>query len=105
MTGGGGWCDPLELTSEPAAGTGSALTGITIGTAPGIPGTGVCRTGGCDGRPAGRACTPGSGICDAEGRNIYCSESFLNLVGMTQQECTDIGWTDVLHPDWAAASM
>lgn len=50
-------------------------------------------------RAIGESIDYGIWICDAEGRNIYCSESFLNLVGMTQQECTDIGWTDVLHPD------
>ncbi len=50
-------------------------------------------------RAIGESIDYGIWICDAAGRNIYCSESFLNLVGMTQQECSDTGWTDVLHPD------
>jgi PAS domain S-box-containing protein len=38
-------------------------------------------------------------ICDAEGRNTYASPSFLQLVGLTQHECTTSGWDKVLHPD------
>jgi len=33
------------------------------------------------------------------GRNTYASESFLKLVGMTQQQCSDFGMGEVLHPD------
>jgi PAS domain S-box-containing protein len=50
-------------------------------------------------RAIGESIDYGIWICDADGRNIYCSESFLNLVGMTQAECADDGWTDALHPD------
>lgn len=50
-------------------------------------------------RAIGESIDYGIWICDAEGRNIYCSESFLNLVGMTQEECSDLGWADLLHPD------
>lgn len=38
-------------------------------------------------------------VCDPEGRNTYCSESFLRLVGLTQEECSSFGWKRVLHPD------
>lgn len=50
-------------------------------------------------RAIGESIDYGIWVCDEKGCNIYCSESFLNLVGMTQQECSDLGWTDVLHPD------
>ncbi|MBA4105282.1 MAG: hypothetical protein C0485_05955 [Pirellula sp.] len=50
-------------------------------------------------RAIGESIDYGIWICDAEGRNIYSSESFLNLVGMTQEECSDLGWADLLHPD------
>ncbi len=38
-------------------------------------------------------------VCDVEGRNTYASDSFLELVGMTQAQCSEFGWTRVLHPD------
>jgi PAS domain S-box-containing protein len=38
-------------------------------------------------------------VCDAEGRNIYASDSLLRLVGMTLDEATEFGWLKVLHPD------
>ncbi|MBL9162143.1 MAG: PAS domain S-box protein [Planctomycetaceae bacterium] len=50
-------------------------------------------------RAIGESIDYGIWVCDAEGRNIYCSESFLKLVGMTQAECSDLGWADLLHPD------
>lgn len=49
-------------------------------------------------RAIGESIDYGIWICDADGRNIYCSESFLHLVGMTQEECSDLGWADLLHP-------
>ena len=50
-------------------------------------------------RAIGESIDYGIWVCDPNGRNKYASESFLNLVGMTQQECSDFGWGDVLHPD------
>jgi PAS domain S-box-containing protein len=38
-------------------------------------------------------------VCDANGRNVYTSQSFLRLVGLTQAECSDFGWGRVLHPE------
>ena len=38
-------------------------------------------------------------VCSPDGRNTYASPSFLNLVGITQQQCSEFGWGDVLHPD------
>lgn len=56
-------------------------------------------------RAIGESIDYGIWVCDAEGRNIYASDSFLKLVGMTQQQCSELGWTDILHPDEAAATI
>jgi PAS domain S-box-containing protein len=50
-------------------------------------------------RGIGESIDYGVWVCDPDGRNIYASDSFLKLVGMTQQQCSDFGWGDVLHPD------
>ncbi|HYG76560.1 MAG TPA: PAS domain S-box protein [Planctomycetota bacterium] len=50
-------------------------------------------------RGIGETINYGVWVCDPEGRNIYASPSFLKLVGLTQQQCSNAGWTDVLHPD------
>ncbi len=56
-------------------------------------------------RAIGESIDFGVWVCDAAGRNTYASESFLRMVGITQQQCSDFGWGDVLHPDDAAATM
>ncbi len=50
-------------------------------------------------RAVGDAVDFGIWIGDAEGRNVYLSDSFLRLVGMTQEECRNAGWARALHPD------
>jgi PAS domain S-box-containing protein len=50
-------------------------------------------------RAIGESMDYGIWVCDADGRNVYASESFLRLVGMTQEECSNFGWSKVLHPD------
>jgi PAS domain S-box-containing protein len=40
-----------------------------------------------------------------DGRNTYASESFLKLVGLTQEQCSNFGWRDVLHPDDAERTI
>jgi PAS domain S-box-containing protein len=50
-------------------------------------------------RAIGESIDYGIWVCDADGKNIYASESFLNLVGLTQEQCSTFGWCDVLHPD------
>ncbi len=50
-------------------------------------------------RAIGESIDYGIWVCDAHGRNIYASESFLQMVGLTQEECSNFGWTSVLHPD------
>ena len=43
-------------------------------------------------RAIGEAIDFGVWMCDAEGRNTYASESFLRLVGLTQEQCSGDGW-------------
>jgi len=56
-------------------------------------------------RAIGESIDYGVWMCDAEGRNTYTSESFLRMVGITQQQCSDFGWGDSLHPDDAEATI
>jgi len=55
-------------------------------------------------RAIGESIDYGVWVCDAEGRNLYASDSFLKLVGLTQQQASDSGWMGVLHPEEAAAT-
>jgi len=50
-------------------------------------------------RAIGESIDFGVWVCDANGRNLYASASFLRLVGLTQEQCSGFGWADVLHPD------
>ncbi len=50
-------------------------------------------------RTVGESIEYGVWACDAEGRNTYVSESFLKLVGLTQEQCSEFGWSNALHPD------
>lgn len=50
-------------------------------------------------RAIGESIDYGVWVCAPDGRNIYASESFLRLVGMTQEQCSDFGWGALLHPD------
>ena len=50
-------------------------------------------------RAIGESIDFGVWICDADGRNVYASKSYLDLVGMTQEECSEFGWGDALHPE------
>ena len=56
-------------------------------------------------RAIGESIDYGVWVCAPDGRNIYASESFLRLVGQTQEECSNFGWGDVLHPDDAAGTI
>lgn len=56
-------------------------------------------------RAIGESIDYGVWVCAPDGRNIYASESFLKLVGLTQQQCSDFGWGDVLHPDDAERTV
>lgn len=50
-------------------------------------------------RAIGESIDYGVWLCDPEGKNVYASPSFLQLVGITQRECAEFGWGDLLHPD------
>ncbi len=56
-------------------------------------------------RAIGETINWGIWVCDPEGKNIYASPSFLNMVGMTQEECSEFGWGNVLHPDDAEGTI
>lgn len=56
-------------------------------------------------RAIGESIDYGVWICAPDGRNIYTSPSFLKLVGITQEQCSDFGWGDILHPDDAARTI
>jgi PAS domain S-box-containing protein len=55
-------------------------------------------------RAIGDSMPYGIWIADAEGANVYASDSFLALTGLTQAQCSGLGWTNVLHPDDAATT-
>ncbi|MBC8025837.1 MAG: response regulator [Steroidobacteraceae bacterium] len=50
-------------------------------------------------RAIGESINYGVWVCDAEGRNIYTSDSLLRLVGQTAQQAAEFGWGEILHPD------
>jgi PAS domain S-box-containing protein len=56
-------------------------------------------------RAIGESIHYGIWLCDAQGRCTYVSQSFLDLVGMTQQQCSKFGWGKALHPEEAAATV
>ena len=56
-------------------------------------------------RAIGESIDYGVWVCAPDGRNTYASESFLKLVGITQQECSDFGWGEVLHPEDAERTI
>ncbi|MGQ0697703.1 MAG: PAS domain-containing hybrid sensor histidine kinase/response regulator [Panacagrimonas sp.] len=56
-------------------------------------------------RAIGESLDYGVWVCNPDGRNIYASESFLRLTGMTQAQCSDFGWGDVLHPEDAQRTI
>ncbi len=56
-------------------------------------------------RAIGESIDYGVWVCDPDGRNVYASDSFLRLVGLTQEQCSSFGWGDVLHPDDAERTI
>ncbi len=56
-------------------------------------------------RAIGESLNYGVWVCDAAGSNTYASDSFLRLTGMTQEQCSNLGWGNVLHPDDAEATI
>ena len=56
-------------------------------------------------RAIGESIDYGVWVCAPDGRNVYASESFLAMVGLTQEQCSNFGWGDVLHPDDAERTI
>jgi len=50
-------------------------------------------------RAIGETINYGIWICDKDGNNTYSSQSFLDLLGITQAECSGLDWSHLLHPD------
>jgi len=56
-------------------------------------------------RAIGESIDYGVWMCDADGRAVYMSASFLRLVGKTQEQCRNFGWLTALEPDEAKATL
>jgi len=56
-------------------------------------------------RAVGESIDYGIWVCNPDGTNTYASPSFLKLVGLTQEECSEFGWGRVLHPDDAERTI
>jgi PAS domain S-box-containing protein len=56
-------------------------------------------------RAIGESIDYGVWVCDEQGRNIYASPSFLQLIGLTQQQCSEHGWAHVMDPEEADATL
>jgi PAS domain S-box-containing protein len=56
-------------------------------------------------RAIGESINYGVWVCAPDGRNIYASKSFLEMVGLTQEQCSNFGWGEVLHPDDAERTI
>jgi PAS domain S-box-containing protein len=56
-------------------------------------------------RAIGESINYGVWVCDAEGQNLYTSDSLLRLTGMTAREAAEFGWAKVLHPDDAEETV
>ena len=56
-------------------------------------------------RAIGESIDYGVWICEPDGRNSYASPSFLRLVGLTQEQCSNFGWGEVLHPEDAERTI
>jgi PAS domain S-box-containing protein len=56
-------------------------------------------------RAIGESIDFGVWVCAPDGRNIYASKSFLEMVGINQGQCSNFGWGDMLHPDDAESTI
>jgi PAS domain S-box-containing protein len=56
-------------------------------------------------RAIGESINYGVWVTDAEGRNIYTSDSLLRLVGLSQEQASNFGWSEILHPDDVEETM
>jgi len=56
-------------------------------------------------RAIGESIDYGIWIHERGGRNIYASESFLKLLGITQEQLSSLDWSEWLHPDDAERTV
>ncbi|MHB1024648.1 MAG: PAS domain-containing sensor histidine kinase [Desulfobacteria bacterium] len=56
-------------------------------------------------RGIGESIDYGVWVCASDGRNTYASKSFLDMVGITQEQCSNFGWGEALHPDDAERTI
>jgi PAS domain S-box-containing protein len=56
-------------------------------------------------RSIGEAIDYGVWICAPDGRNTYASESFLKMMGITQEQYPNFDWRESLHPDDAESTI
>lgn len=56
-------------------------------------------------RAIGESIDYGVWVGAPDGANTYASDSFLKLVGLTQEQCSNVGWGNELHPDDANRTM
>jgi len=56
-------------------------------------------------RSIGESIDYGVWICAPDGRNTYASESFLKMAGITQEQCSNFGWGNLLHPNDAERTI
>jgi two-component system CheB/CheR fusion protein len=56
-------------------------------------------------RAIGESIDFGVWLTDEHGRCTYASDSFLTLTGLSQEQCTELGWGSALHPDDVAETM
>jgi PAS domain S-box-containing protein len=56
-------------------------------------------------RAIGESINYGVWVCDRQGRNVYASESFLQLIGFTQKQLSNLGWAEAQHPDDMRATI
>ena len=56
-------------------------------------------------RAIGESIDHGVWVCAPDGRNTYASQSFLDLVGLTQEQCSSFGWGEALHPEDAERTI
>jgi len=50
-------------------------------------------------RGIGESIDYGVWVCTPDGGNMYASDSFLKMAGITQEQCSNFGWGNLLHPD------
>lgn len=56
-------------------------------------------------RAIGESIDYGVWVADSEGRNVYTSDSFLELLGLSQSDCAGFGWVQALRPEHISSTL